>query len=266
MSHINYIISKFTYQKSFILNLDIWTKTSGTWINIFTVILGTSLGLLLKDRLSVKIQTIITQGVGLLTIWIGLSMANSMGQVEVGGIAGAVLGLLAIVIGGAVGEWLEIEEKLATIGNWLRKRFRGKGRFTEGFVASSLLFCVGPMTLIGSLNNGLTGDNTLLTIKATMDGVISIALANIYGIGVGFSILIILIYQGGLSLVAGLIGNTVPDPEHSPYLLLITGVGGLMILAIGCNLLELVKIRVGSFLPAIAIAPLVYFLVGYLLN
>ena len=246
------------------MNLDFWAKTSGTWINIFTVVLGTALGLLFKDRLGSQIQTIITQGVGLLTVWIGLSMANSMGKVESSGIDGAVLGLLAMVLGGVTGEWLQIEEKLATVGDWLKKKFKGKGKFTEGFVASSLLFCVGPMTLIGSLNNGLNGDNSLLVIKSTMDGIISIALANIYGVGVGFSALIILVYQGGLSIVAGVVGSSIPNPENNPYLLLITGVGGLMIVAIGCNLLELVKIRVGSFLPAIAIAPFVYLLASYL--
>ncbi|HEY9770298.1 MAG TPA: DUF554 domain-containing protein [Coleofasciculaceae cyanobacterium] len=248
------------------VDLDFWDKTSGTWINVFTVILGTSIGLLLKDRLSPKIQTIITQGIGLLTLWIGLSMANSMGQVQAGGIDGAVLGLLAIVFGGVTGEWLQIELKLTIIGDWLKQKFKGKGLFTEGFVASSLLFCVGPMTLIGSFNNGVNGDNTLLTLKATMDGVISIALANIYGIGVGFSTLVILIYQGGLSLIVGLIANTVPQADNNPYLLIITGIGGLMIMAIGCNLLEIAKIRVASFLPAIAFAPLIYWSASYLNN
>jgi len=246
------------------LNLDFWAKTSGTWINIFTVILGTAVGLLFKDRLSSKIQTIITQGVGLLTVWIGLSMADSMGQVTTSGIDGAVLGLLAMVLGGVTGELLEIESRLAVLGDWLKHKFKGRGKFTEGFVASSLLFCVGPMTLIGSFNNGLNGDDSLLVIKSTMDGIISIALANIYGMGVGFSALIILVYQGGLSLIAGIVGSTIPNPEQNSYLLLITGVGGLMIMAIGCNLLELVKIRVGSFLPAIAIAPLIYLLASYL--
>jgi uncharacterized protein len=245
------------------LNLNFWTKTSGTWINIFSVFVGTGIGLLFKDRLAAKIQTIITQGVGLLTIWIGLSMANSMSQVAAAGIDGAVLGLLAMVIGGVTGEWLQIEEKLTILGDWLKNKFKGKGRFTEGFVASSLLFCVGPMALIGSVENGLSGDHTLLIIKSTMDGVISIALANIYGVGVGFSALIILIYQGGLSLMVGLVANTVPNAENNPYLLIITGVGGLMIMAIGCNLLELVKIRVSSFLPAIAPPPGVYFLFSY---
>ena len=248
------------------MELNFWDKTSGTWINVFTVVLGTSLGLLLKDRFSARIQTIITQGVGLLTVWIGLSMANSMSQVQAGGIDGAVLGLLGIVLGGVVGEWLEIEEKLTLVGNWLKHKFRGQGLFTEGFVASSLLFCVGPMTLIGSLNNGLNGDNTLLTIKATMDGVISIALANIYGIGVGFSTIIILLYQGGLSAIAGLVADSMPQTDNNPYILIITGIGGLMIMAIGCNLLEIAKIRVASFLPAIAFAPVIYRLAVYLTN
>lgn len=243
------------------MTLDFWVKTSGTWINILTVLVGTTIGLSCRDRLPLKIQKIITQGVGLLTLWIGLSMTNSLTKVQAGKIDGTILGLLAIILGGVVGEWLEIEEKLANIGNWLKQRFRGKGRFTEGFVASSLLFCVGPMTLVGCLNNGLTGDNTLLSLKATMDGIVAIALANIYGVGVGFSLLIILFYQGGLSLLAGLLANSISDPAHDPGIFLVTGVGGLMIIGIGINLLEITKIRVASFLPAIAIAPLIYQLI-----
>ncbi|MEL6494172.1 MAG: DUF554 domain-containing protein [Cyanobacteria bacterium J06623_7] len=247
-------------------DLNFWDKTSGTWINVFTVILGTGLGVLLKDIISHKIQTIITQGIGLLTLWIGISMANSMGEVEAGGINGAILGLLAIALGGVLGELLEIEAKLTVFGDWLKHKFKGQGLFTEGFVASSLLFCVGPMTLLGSFSNGLSGDNTLLVLKSTMDGIISIALANIYGIGVGFSSIVILLYQGGLSLLVGLLGSTVPQAEDSPYLLLISGIGGLMIMGIGCNLLEIAKIRVASFLPAIALAPLVYWLTSIVMK
>lgn len=242
--------------------LDLWTKTSGTWINIFTVSLGTTIGLVLSDRLSTKIQKIITQGIGLLTIWIGLSMANSMSKVQAGNIDGAILGLLTIVAGGICGEILQIEERLTDLGNWLKKRLKGKGLFTEGFVASSLLFCVGPMSLLGSINNGLSGDNTILTLKATMDGIVSIALANIYGVGVGFSILPVLVYQGGLSLAAGLLANSINDPVNDPRIFLVTGVGGLMIVGIGINLLEITKIRVASFLPAIAFAPLIYWLIS----
>ena len=243
-----------------LLATSLWMKTSGTWINIFTVAVGTSLGLILKNRLSRKMQQIITQGIGLITIWIGINMTNSLGKVAAGGIDGAVLGLLAMVFGGILGEWWQIEAKLTSIGDWLKRKFKGQGLFTEGFVASSLLFCVGPMTLIGCLNNGLNGDNTLLTLKATMDGIVSIALANIYGIGVGFSIVVLLVYQGGLSLLAGLVADGIPEPANNPYILIITGVGGLSILAIGFNLLEVVKIRVASFLPALALAPLIYYL------
>lgn len=240
--------------------MDFWLKTSGTWINIFTVVLGTTIGLTLKSRLTTKMQLIITQGIGLITIWIGLSMANAMTKVRISGIEGAVLGLLALVIGGILGEWGQIEEKLVGIGDWLKRKFRGKGKFTEGFVASSLLFCVGPMTLLGSLNNGLTGDSTVLLLKATMDGIVSIALANIYGLGVGFSIIVIFFYQGGLSLAAGIVADLIPDPATDPHILLATGVGGITIIAIGLNLLEIVKIRVASLLPAILISPLIYYL------
>ena len=247
-------------------NLNFWSQTSGTWINIFTVLLGSSLGLLLRGYIAPKIQTIITQAIALLTIWLGLNLANTMSQVTVGEINGVILGLIALVFGGVVGELLQLEEQLANVGEWLKRKFRGQGRFTEGFVASSLLFCVGPMTLIGSLNNGLQGDNTLLTLKATMDGLIAIALANIYGVGVGFSTLVILVYQGGLSLIAGSIANILPSVDNNPYLLLITGIGGLMIMAIGFNLLELVKIRVASFLPALILAPLIYRVAIHLSN
>ncbi|WP_036479761.1 DUF554 domain-containing protein [Myxosarcina sp. GI1] len=242
--------------------MDFWVKTSGTWINIFTVAIGTTLGLILQNRLNTQMKKIITQGIGLITIWIGLSMANSMAKVTIAGIDGAILSLLSMILGGILGEWWEIEYRLTAVGDWLKYKIRGKGSFTEGFVASSILFCVGPMTLIGSFNNGLNGDNTLLTLKSAMDGIVSIALANIYGIGVGFSTLVILIYQGGLSLIAGWIADTITDPNNNPYLLIITGVGGLTIIAIGFNLLEITKIRVASFLPALAVAPVIYYLLS----
>ncbi len=238
--------------------LDFWAKTSGTWINALTVLLGTVLGLLLKNRLSSNMQQIITQGIGLLTLWIGLNMANSLQKVQAGEIDGAILGLLAIVMGGILGEWWQIEGKLTAVGEWLKLKFRGQGRFTEGFVAASVLFCVGPMALIGSLNNGLTGDDTLLTVKATMDGIVSIAFSSSYGVGVGFSVLVILFYQGGLSLTAGTLARFSSDPSSDPSLLLVTGVGGLMIMAIGLSLLDILQIRVASFLPAIIIAPILY--------
>ncbi|MDX2099133.1 MAG: DUF554 domain-containing protein [Leptolyngbyaceae cyanobacterium bins.59] len=246
------------------MTLDFWAKTSGTWMNAGTVFLGTGLGLLLRGRLPLPMQQIITQAVALITFFLGITMAGSLLKVQAGRVDGIILGLLSLVLGGMLGEWGQVEERLKAIGDWLKKRFRGGGAFTEGFVAASLLFCVGPMTLLGSLNNGLTGDSALLTLKAVMDGLTSIALTSSFGIGVGFSILIILCYQGGISLAAGLLASSLPDPATHPQVLLLTGVGGLMILGIGFGLLEVARVRVASFLPALVLAPLLFWLADWL--
>ena len=238
--------------------LTLWAKTSGTWINIFLVILGTLSGLLLRNRLSASMRTIITQAVGLITIFIGLSMANALSGISAGGVEGVILGLLALVFGGLLGEWWELESRLVALGNWIKGRVQGGGRFTEGFVAASLLFCIGPMAILGSLNNGLLEDNTILVIKSTMDGLVSIALTGTYGIGVGFSVFPILIYQGGLSLLSSALAQSTPNPETAPNVLLVTGVGGVMILGLGLNLLEASKIRIASFIPALLLGPVIF--------
>jgi hypothetical protein len=203
-------------------------------------------------------QKIITQGVGLITLFIGFQMASSLTQVKNSRVDGVVLGLIAITLGGVLGEWWRLEERLYSIGEVLKARFQGHGHFTDGFVASSLLFCVGPMALIGSLNNGLTGNNTLLMLKATMDGISAIALSSSFGIGVGFSSVVVLLYQGSVSLIAGLLLQVLPNPTNHPCLLLITGVGGLTILGLGLNLLAIAQIRVASLLPSLIIAPMLY--------
>ena len=223
-----------------------------------TVLLGTAIGVGLRGKLPARLMVVITQAVGLLTLFLGVTMAGSLTKVQAGLMDGVVLGLMALVIGGGLGEWAQIEERLVALGDRLKRRFSGGTGFTEGFVATSLLFCVGPMTLLGSLSNGLTGDNRLIVLKAIMDGFVAIAFASTFGIGVGFSALTILVYQGGLSLLAGLLAQVIPDPATAPPILLSTGVGGLMIIGIGINLLELSKIRVAAFLPAFFLAPLFY--------
>lgn len=235
--------------------LSLWAKTSGTWINVATILLGTTLGLMLRSRLPKSMQQIITQAVGLMTLVIGVSMASGLSDIDAGPIDGIILALLVMVAGGLLGEWWQIEQRLSVLGDWLKARVRGGGRFTEGFVAASLLFCIGPMAIVGSLNNGLSGDNALLTLKATMDGLAAIALTGTYGIGVGFSALSVLIVQGALSLLASVSGAILADPTTSPQVLLITGTGGLMILGIGLNLLEIGQVRVASFLPALPLCP-----------
>jgi uncharacterized membrane protein YqgA involved in biofilm formation len=243
--------------------LSLWAKTSGTWINVATVIIGSALGLALRHRLPRAMQQIIIQAVGLMTLIIGFSMASSLSNVEVGPVDGVVLALLALVAGGLLGEWWQIEPRLTQLGDRLKAKVKGGGKFTEGFVAASLLFCIGPMTILGSINNGLAGDNTLLTLKATMDGLASVALTGSYGTGVGFSALTVLIVQGSLSLLAGLFATLIPAPTTDPHILAVTGIGGLMILGLGFNLLEISHIRVASFLPALALGPLVVVLVRW---
>lgn len=237
-------------------SLSFWDKTSGTWINVATVLLGTAIGLVLKDSLPTRMQRIITQGLGLLTLFLGVTMANSLLKVKIGAIDGIILGLFAIVLGGLLGEWWQLQARLHCIGDRLRQAFKGGGSFTEGFVAATLLFCIGPMTIIGSLNNGLAGNNTVLSIKAAMDGLAAIAFSSSYGIGVAFSTIVIVVYQGGLSIAAGLLAQSLPDPATAPAVLLTSGVGGLMVIGLGLNLLEVSTLSVAAFLPGLLLAPL----------
>lgn len=236
--------------------LSFWVRTSGTWINVATVLVGSGLGLWLRHRLPAAMQQMITQAVGLLTLVLGFAMADSLFQAEAGPVDGVILGLLAFVMGGFLGEWWQLEKRLMALGDFLKAKVKGGGRFTEGFVAASLLFCIGPLTVLGSLNNGLTGDSSLLTLKATMDGFAAIALTGSYGIGVGFSALTVLAVQGGLSLLAGGLSTIIVDPATDPHILLTTGIGGMMIIGLGLSLLEVAKIRVASFLPALVLAPI----------
>lgn len=237
--------------------MDFWARTSGTWINVATVLIGSGLGLLLRNRLPTAMQQIITQALGLLTLVLGFAMARSLFEVQAGPIDGVILGLLAITTGGLLGEWWQLEQKLIALGNMLKAQVKGGGYFTEGFVAASLLFCIGPMTLIGSLNNGLSGDNTLLVLKSTMDGLAAIALTGSYGIGVGFSVFTLLVIQGSLSLLAGSLATVITDPATDPHTLLTTGVGGMMIIGLGLGLLDAAKVRVASFLPALVLGPFI---------
>lgn len=240
------------------MELGLLAKLSGTLANAATVLLGTLLGFLLRGRLPERMGRIMVQGVGLTTLFIGLSMAGALGRAQGGAVDGVVLGLLALVLGGLMGEGLRLEEGLEALGERLKQAVRGGGSFTEGFVAASLLFCVGPMTLVGALQNGLTGDPHLLLLKATLDGLSAIALTASFGVGVGASVLVILLYQGGVALLAGVLAQALPDPAQDPRVLLVTGVGGLMILGIGINLLGLGRVRVASFLPALLLAPILF--------
>lgn len=233
-------------------------QTWGTWLNVATVLVGGGLGLLVRGRLPGRVTTAVMQAIGLVTLLIGVLNALDLGRVDTP--PGVLVGLLALAIGAALGEWWGIEEGLERLGDRLKRALGGQGPFTEGFVAASILFCVGPMTLLGSFQNGLTGEAPFLVLKSTLDGFAALALATTFGYGVLASILVIAVYQGALSLAAGLFASLVPDPANDPNVMLINGVGGLMIMAIGFGLMDIKRMRVASMLPALVLAPLLYWL------
>lgn len=247
-------------------------QLSGTLVNVGAVLLGTLLGLTVGGRLPARTQRSLLQTLSLVTLFIGLDMAGSLNRVSAGSVPGVIVALVSLAVGVVIGEALGIEEGLGRLGETLRKRFRGEGRFTEGFVAASLLFCVGPLTFVGGLQNGLTGDASGYILKSTLDGIAALALAGAYGLGVGFSALTVLVVQGGISLTAGGLAATLlggADPETlktNPFVLVLTGTGGLTIIGISWNLmlaglgLEDRRVRVASMLPALLLAPLALWL------
>ena len=160
--------------------------------------------------------------------------------------------LLSVLVGGVLGELIRIDNWLTRAGDALKRRFaEGQVRFTEGFVVASLVFCVGPLTILGALDDGLRGDYRLLAIKAVLDGFPALAFCSVLGWGVGFSIITILLYQGSLSLAASAVaGGFTPEMVAA-----LTSAGGVLILGIGLRLLELRTIRVENLLPALIIAP-----------
>jgi hypothetical protein len=224
---------------------------TGTFINISTVIIGGTLGALLGNRLPEKMRGTVMSGLGLMTAVIGMQMALSSRNILI------VLG--SILLGGILGEALRIQDGLDAVGKKLEDRFaRGgeAGKFTRGFVTASLIFCVGPMTILGSIQDGLVGDYTLLAIKSTLDGFAALAFASTLGIGVAFAALTVLIAQGALSLAAMFIGGALGAvTRETPWVIEMTATGGVLIMGISLILLELKPVRVGNLLPAIIIAP-----------
>lgn len=233
-------------------------QISGTLWNVAAVLLGSSLGLLTRGRLPERIQNSVMQALGLVVLYIGFSNAADLGRVSEP--PGVILGLVALALGVALGEWWGIEGWLETLGEKLKRRFRGKGRFTEGFVAASLLFCVGPLTLIGAIQNGLSGDDSFLLLKSGLDFFSSMLFAATFGFGVMFSVLIIAVYQSTLSLGAGVFAALIPDPAADPRVLLINGVGGLMIMGIGFGLAGIKQMRTASMAPSLLLIVALYYL------
>lgn len=237
----------------------------GTLVNIVTVLIGTVIGVLVGHRLTQRTRDVVTDGLGLVTLLIAAlsaaSITDAAWSAAVGDSAPMLIVLGSLLLGGIIGSILRIEDRLEGFGSWLQNRMQARHggreesadrqRFIEGFVSSSLVFCVGPLTVLGSLNDGLGNGPDQLFLKAALDGFAAIAFAASLGWGVAFSALAILVVQGSLTLLGALLGDILPDP----HLAALTTTGGLMLVGVALRLLRIKQLPVGDLLPALLVAP-----------
>ncbi|MCX6054005.1 MAG: DUF554 domain-containing protein [Chloroflexi bacterium] len=232
---------------------------TGTFINTGAILLGGTIGLLLGSRLADSIKRTVISGLGLFTLVYGISLFLKTQN--------ALIVLGSLLLGILVGEWWRIEEGFGNLGVWLEKKFN-KGnqsddqeKFIKGFLTATLVFCIGPMAILGSIEDGLTGNVNTLVVKSVLDGFGAMAFASSLGIGVLFSGIIVLIYQGGITLLAAQV-QAIATPVMMTEL---TATGGVILVGMALSgLLEIKKIRIASFLPSLIIAPLIVFLIAYL--
>jgi hypothetical protein len=230
----------------------------GTVINTGAVIFGGLAGLCLKNGLKKQIQEILMQACGIATIFIGAAGTLSKmlviedGQLET---TGTMLLIFSLVLGGALGEWLNIEAKMDSLGEKIKKAVRAQNDnlFVEGFVNVSLIICVGAMAIVGSIEDGISGDYSMLMAKAVLDLVIVLIFASTYGIGAVFSAVPVLVYQGSITVLAAVFGSFVSDAVVSD----LSFVGSALIFCVGVNIAFGKKFRVGNLLPALLV-PVIY--------
>jgi len=223
---------------------------AGTVVNAAAICAGALVGRYAGRFIPVKVRQTVMVGLGLTVLLIGLQLALKSRQPMI------VIG--SLILGGVLGEMLQIEARLESFGLWLQGRFAGAGNIAEGFVAASLLYCVGAMAIMGALQDGFGGTPSILYAKASLDGVASVALASTLGIGVLFSALPVALYQGGITIAAGsaklLLTETV--------VLEMNAVGGLLIVAIGLDLVGIKRLPVGNMLPAVFVAVALVWMFG----
>jgi len=229
----------------------------GTLINFGTIILGGLIGLLLGGRVSDRIKNTIISGLGIFTLLYAISLFLKTNN--------SLIVLGSILIGVLIGEWLHIQEGVEKLGVWLEARFSKSSesseriKFIHGFLTTTLIFCIGPMAIMGALEDGISGNIQTLVIKSVLDGFAAMAFASTLGVGVLFSSVMVLIYQGVISLLA----NQIQGVMTEAMILELTATGGVILAAIAIsNLLELRKIRTANFIPALFIAPLIVFIIG----
>jgi uncharacterized membrane protein YqgA involved in biofilm formation len=218
----------------------------GTIVNVASVLGGSTVGVLFKGKFPEKVQNTVIHGISLAVILIGMQMAFSIEKDP-----DILLVIFSLVIGAVVGELMQLEKRLNDFGGSLKDKFGGEDDlFVQGFVQASLIYCVGAMAIMGSIQDGLNNDPSILFTKSLLDGITSIAFAASTGIGVAFSVIPILIYQGSITLAA----NWAAVYLTEDMIRIMTASGGLLITAIGLNMLGVSKIKTGNLLPALLVA------------
>lgn len=248
-----------------------WTILNGTLFNVVTVAVGSSVGLLLSGRLPERYQRIILDALGLVTVTLGIdagvnimnaTVAQYLPPGEAGKTYGATLAMVTVgslLVGCIIGTKLRLQQRIEGLGHSIHRRVGAghAGTFAEGFLTASVIFCVGPLTLLGCFENGVNGNPSLLMIKSFLDAFCSMALAASLGLGVAFSVLTVLLFQGTLAVLAHFFASAIPQLSQQ----LMNVVGGILLLATACTLLEIKKIPVADMLPALFLPPLVVWIV-----
>lgn len=236
-----------------------WSMTGlGTIVNVAAIIVGGCLGLIFKGGLKERFREIMMQACGLAVVFIGAAGAFEMiFTVDGAGLTSGhtMLIVISLVLGGLAGELINIEKRLDSVGEKLKRLVKAgdDNRFVEGFVTASLVFCVGAMAICGPIDEALTGDSSTLFVKSILDGIMVMVLASVYGVGTLFSALAVGIYQGIFTVFGSFISGFITDSLIST----LSGIGAVLIFSVGVNLLWPKKIRVGNFLPALLI-PVIY--------
>lgn len=214
----------------------------GTIINVITVIVGSLIGMVFRSKVPKRLVDISFIGIGIFTLVLGIRMATQSEEI--------LFLIFSIIIGGIIGELLDIDKGLTNIGEWIKTKLKSdNARFTDGLITSFLLFCMGALTIMGAIEAGINGNIDLLLTKSIMDGFAALALASTLGIGVLFSVIPLLLYQGALTLLAGSLQAYLTDPMIRE----LSAVGGILLIGLALNILEIKKIKISNMLPSLVV-------------
>lgn len=243
---------------------------TGTVVNVAAVLVGSAVGRLAGDRLPQRTRDLVTDGLGLVTLLIAATSAAAVLDADLAQLVGDSAPLLivlgAVLVGGIAGSLLRLEDRVEAFGGWLQRRLAGgqdseeRQRFVEGYVVASLIFCTGPLTILGALNDGLGKGADELYLKSALDGFAAVAFAAAFGWGVAASVITLVVVQGGLTLLGIGLGDVLPDA----HLAAITATGGLLLVGVALRLLDIKKVAVADLLPALVVAPILVEAVGAL--